>query len=423
MKIRSATLPFLAAVAHLAALAPLTLHGADNPSYAAGDLILFFQQEGGTNTVYANLGNAATLFRGTASGPGAANQVNFKDLNAKLVEAFDSNWAADPTVYAGLAAVWGTDPDDEALQDGDPQRTLYISKSRTGVGSIGAAGSSGWTINSNTGMTGASSNIFNQNNIVEQLYSEATVVAPSAVSRIDEQNPFLAAGVQGVAFSTFGGGVQQAGTVGSFGAFGEAGNVEFALDLYRIVATAGIADQVTGTVRKGTYEGTVTVNSDGQVSFISQGAATSPYDTWINSFAGLTTPAAKLPTADPDGDGATNLEEFAFGGNPGIPADQGTYQARTVDANGDSLRDLTLTLEVRAGATFAATGNTLTATVDGLTYRIEGSTDLATWNSAVSEVAQLGSGSPSADYVFKTFRLDQASGLAGKGFLRTVLVK
>lgn len=423
MKSRYATIRFLSAIALAATLAPFTLQAADNPTYNPGDLILFFQQEGGTNTVYANLGNAATSFRGTTSGPGAANLVNFKDLSAQLGEAFGYGWAADATLYAGLAAVWGTDPDDESLQGGDPHRTLYVSKSRMAVGTVGLANSSGWTVNSNTGMTGASSNIFSQNNILEQSYSEATVVSPTALSRIDEQNPFLAAGVQGVAFNTFGGGVQQVGSAGSFGTFGAAGNVEFALDLYRIVAVTGIDGQVAGTLRKGTYEGTVTVNNNGQVSFVSQGAATSPYDTWMNSFATITTPADKLPTADPDVDGATNLEEFALGGNPANPADRGTRLVQAVDANGDSLGDLTLTLEVRSGATFTPAGTTLTATADEVTYRIEGSTDLATWNSPVGEVAQLGSGSPSAGYVFKTFRLTNGNGLAGKGFLRAVLVK
>ena len=423
MKYRYATVPFLTASALVATLAPLTLQGADNPSYAPGDLILFFQQEGGTNTVYADLGNAAVSFRGTASGPGAANQVNFKDLSAKLEEAFGAGWAADPTLYAGLAGVWGTDNGDETLQDGDPHRTLYVSKPRTAVGSVGLANSSGWTVNTDTGMTGASSNILNQNNVLEQNYNDGTVASPTAISRIDDQNPFLAAGVQGVAFGTFGGGVQQVGTAGSVGTFGAAGSVEFALDLYRIVATTSIAGQVPGTLRKGTYEGTVTVNSSGQVSFISQGAATSPYDTWINSFTTLTNPADKLATADPDGDGATNLTEFAFGGDPANPADRGTLLTQTVDVNGDSMRDLTLTLEVRSGATFATAGNKLTATVDGITYRIEGSTDLIDWNSPVSEVAQPGSGSPSSGYVFKTFRLNSGNGLTGKGFLRAAVVK
>ena len=407
------------------ALSPLTLHGADNPFYAPGDLVLAFQQEGGTDTVYANLGNAATLFRGTASGPGAANLINFKNINAELEQAFGADWESDVTIYAGLAAVWGTDPDDETLQDGDPHRTLYLSKSRAAVGTVGLAGSSTWMVNTNTGMTGASSNILNQNNVLEQSYSVGTVVSPTATSRIDEQNPFLAAGVQGVAFGAFGGGVQQVGTAGSFGTFGAAGDVEFALDLYRIVAVNGIDGQVSGVVRQGSYEGTITVNGSGQVSFISQGAASSVYDTWIASFPSITAAADKLSTADPDGDSATNLEEFGFGGNPANGADTGTGQALTVDADGDTQKDITLTLEVRSGATFSVSGNDLVSSaVDEVIYRIEGSTDLANWDSAVSEVSpSLGSGSPSSGYVFKTFRLNAGNGLAGKGFLRASVTK
>ena len=43
-------------------------------------------------------------------------------------------------------------------------------------------------------------------------------------------------------------------------------------------------------------------------------AAANPYDTWANQngLAG----AGALPTADPDNDGHTNNEEYAFGGNP-----------------------------------------------------------------------------------------------------------
>jgi hypothetical protein len=82
-------------------------------------------------------------------------------------------------------------------------------------------------------------------------------------------------------------------------------------------------------------------------------------------------------------------------------------------------------LEVRSGATFAASGNDLVSgLVDELTYRIEGSTDLVNWDSAVSEVIpQIGSGSPSSGYVLKTFRLNGGNGLVGKGFLRASVVK
>ena len=84
-------------------------------------------------------------------------------------------------------------------------------------------------------------------------------------------NPFTTAGsivIQGTAFNIFGGGVQQQGAAGSFGNVWGAGDVEFALDLYRISATESIPGQVPGVLRKGSYEGTMTVNSGGNVSFI-----------------------------------------------------------------------------------------------------------------------------------------------------------
>ncbi len=71
---------------------------AQNPNHAPGDLVLFFQKEGSTNTVYASLGNTATVFRGAAAGAHAPNQINFLNINAELVAAFGAGWAADPQV-------------------------------------------------------------------------------------------------------------------------------------------------------------------------------------------------------------------------------------------------------------------------------------------------------------------------------------
>jgi hypothetical protein len=401
---------------------------AQNENFAAGDLVVYFQKFGGGDTVYANMGNAATLFRGAAAGPGASNRVDFLNVNTELTSAFGAGWASDPDVYAGLAGVWGANVTNNTLQDGDPHRTLYISSSRTAVGTVGQPSSNGWNLYTagNTAMTGGANAIYTQNNVLKVSFDEAVEVVPVAISQIDNQNPFVNQEIQDNAFATFQGGVQQHGTAGSFGSFGAAGNVEFALDLYRILAKNTISGQVAGELRIGSFEGTVTVNSSGMVSFISQGTATSAYDGWMDDFTDITAPAAKLPAADPDGDGATNLEEFGFGGDPGNGADQGLRLIQTVDTNSDSKRDLTLTLEVRSGATFSAAGNDLVSgTVDELTYRIEGSTDLATWDSAVSEVTPaIGSGSPSTGYVFKTFRLDNGgAGLTGKGFLRAVVTK
>jgi hypothetical protein len=152
----------------------------------------------------------------------------------------------------------------------------------------------------------------------------------------------VSGGVQGNAFdNNFGGGVQQVGASGAWGSFGGAGSVEFALDLYRILARAAggtsqaapVSGQVAGELRVGSYEGTVTVNSSGQVSFISQGAVpTSTFTTWVNSFnPPLTNPADREPGADPDGDGFENLMEFVLNGNPSVSS---SAIAPTLDASG-----------------------------------------------------------------------------------------
>ena len=307
---------------------------ADNPNYSPGDLILFFQQENGPQTIYANLGNAAAVFRGAAAGAtGGTNSVNFLNINSALTTAFGAGWASDPTVYAGLAAVWGTSnsTSDNSLQDGDPNRTIYVSQSRDNVGTLGQAGSAGYVVNTNGGMTTGSSNILQMSLVYDVSYTNAVEVVPVGTSSIDNQNTFFAPAQQGPAFGIFASGVQQVGSAGSFGTFGAAGSVEFALDLYRILAKNNAPGQVGGIVREGSYEGTVTINGSGQVSFIAQGAApTSNYDTWTSGFPLLVTATDKLPETDFDNDGFSNLEEFVLNGNPSV---SGQAIAPTLDAS------------------------------------------------------------------------------------------
>ena len=297
-----------------------------NANYAPGDLILYFQKVGDTDTVYANLGNAATLFRGDAAGPGAANMIEFLDLSTTLSGAFGEDWATSGQIYAGLAGVWGTSNTSALLQNGDPHRTLYLSVGRNGVATVGQADSTGWdlTLAGNGAMDGASLAMSTQNNILENNYETAVAISPTGTSMIDEQNPLLQVGdntVQGNAFNNnIPGGVQQVGGATPFGDFGDAGSVEFALDLYRILARNNIATQVAGDLRVGSFEGTVTVGTNGKVSFISQGSGPvlTPFQTWANTFPALDTEAKKLPSADPDLDGLTNLMEFTLNGNPGV---------------------------------------------------------------------------------------------------------
>ena len=135
---------------------------AANSFYAPGDLMLTFQKVGSTNTVYANLGNAATLYRGAAAGPDAANSINFLNLSSTLTSAFGAGWASDTGIYAGLSGVQAISSTSNALVDGDPARTLYVSAPRYDVGTVGIANSSGWTVANNTLITGAASDINSQ---------------------------------------------------------------------------------------------------------------------------------------------------------------------------------------------------------------------------------------------------------------------
>ena len=249
---------------------------AQNTNYAAGDLVLFFQQEGGSETVYANIGNTATTFRGAAAGVDVANSFNFLNINSTLVSAFGAGWATDTSIYAGLAGVWGTSGTTGGHTNGDPHRTLYVSAARSALGTIGEANSSAPTVNGNTAMTTAASGMLGQNNILETTYNTAVAQSPTSTSGIDNANPFLSAGIQGPAFGTFDGGVQQRGTGSTIGSYDSAGNAVFALDLYRVLAratggagtSAFVTGQVDGPLRSGSFEGTVVLNTAGDISFV-----------------------------------------------------------------------------------------------------------------------------------------------------------
>lgn len=144
----------------------------------------------------------------------------------------------------------------------------------------------------------------------------------------------------------------------------------------------------------------------------------SPFESWINGYSGLTV-SLKSPTADPDLDGRTNLEEFAFGGNPTSNADNGFQRILTTDSNGDGHQDLSLTIELPAGAVFDSQAGSLPTTVQGITCRIQGTTNLSDFDSPVSEVTpHLGTGTPHPGYSFRTFRLNASEALQNRGFIR-----
>lgn len=99
---------------------------------------------------------------------------------------------------------------------------------------------------------------------------------------------------------------------------------------------------------------------------------------WKNTH-GLTGPDALL-TADPDGDGRSNLEEFAFDGDPTDGSDSNKTKYEIAEFK-DSEHFL-LTFPARTGATFAH-GAPSSATVDGIIYSIHGAFELNDFSTTV----------------------------------------
>lgn len=247
---------------------------AQNPFHDPGDLILFLQKPGSTDSIFVSLGSAANLYRGSAAGPTADRQaLNIININAQLTAAFGAGWASDPDVYAGLIGCRDSSSGFE-VYDGDQTRTLYASRSREGVGTAGSANSTTWDFTLSAASTAGATNAVAFGNIFETNYNSKAAVSPVSVSKVDNYNPFLdvTLGIQNTAFSAFPGGVQQRGSATSFTAFGPVTNPEFLLDLYRIAPRldSDTDGEVSGVRRVGSYEGTITISSSGSVSFITQ---------------------------------------------------------------------------------------------------------------------------------------------------------
>lgn len=158
-----------------------------------------------------------------------------------------------------------------------------------------------------------------------------------------------------------------------------------------------------------------------------------PYELWAAA-RGLTAGLNDEPDADPDKDGLTNREHYAFDSDPlagsGDPA-SGRIKLELATAGGAD-KYLTVTLPVRKNAVFS--GTPLAAVKDGVRYEIHGSTALAApfSLSAVEILPARSAGMPALttdtdttagpDYEYRTFRLQQPQSALGRAFLTPVAV-
>ncbi len=288
----------------------LTLQAIAAPfAFTDGDLILGFQaeNEGNSLNVFFNLGSG-TSYRDNGS-------QGFKgNIGATLSAVYGENWYSRTDLYfgvignlRGLGLPFAPNPP----INGDPNSTFYVSSpaATAGAGSLFAA---------NTfvaaSLQSTSTNLSGMELMLPQLVAEAdnSAILDQTVQTVQWENgwtswnPFVSPGAQGAAFNLFVGGIQQT--------FGKGGSATY-VDVQRVLSTNTGATPA-GVVGGGTYETTISISPTGAITSLSAAPASS-YATWIGTFPALDTANKRLPTADPDNDGLSNLIEFVLNGNPG----------------------------------------------------------------------------------------------------------
>jgi fibronectin-binding autotransporter adhesin len=232
-----------------------------------------------------------------------------------------------------------------------------------------------------------------------------------------------------------------AGTVNFTNAFWGSNQAWTLVDLFSTVVGTGGSDvfalrNITG----GGYSNTLGNFSVARVTDLSTNkndvvlqwttaSVTSPYKTWIDGYTSIPV-ADRDPGDDPDQDGATNLAEFAFNGDPADSSDKGYVYGFTADSNGDSAPEFVLTIAVRDSTDAFSAANSPVANnpLDGITYTIEGSTTLDGFATKVNVVPTnivpgWAPAAPGGGYQYRSFSLDGSNGLPGTGFLRVKVTK
>ncbi|MCW1916851.1 autotransporter-associated beta strand repeat-containing protein [Luteolibacter sp. GHJ8] len=199
---------------------------------------------------------------------------------------------------------------------------------------------------------------------------------------------------------------------------------------YTLVSTTnGITGHSGGTltdtvVNLSGLSGTVAVVGNDLVLTVPGGSA---FGTWIAGYPSIPV-GDRDPGDDPDKDGFSNQAEFALGGNPASGSDNAKVFPIVADsdADGDTNKELLLTIAVRSGTGTFTGATSKSAASDDPTYgyRVEGSLNLSAFNETVNvvptAVPPAGITLPSG-YVWKTFSLGGSNGTPGKGFLRVVV--
>jgi hypothetical protein len=219
----------------------------------AGDLILGFRATGGsgnTNTLMIDLGSASSLYKG-----GSTN-ANVASIGTLLSTTFGSSWNTRSDLYYGIAAVNDTSSFTGGNVAGDPHRTAYLSVGQTGTPTLGIKQSTAPSVAS-ASYAGTANSI---NALTTTFAGIDTTGTGSAVAGVGA-NTWASANVgdpnasSPTALNSFGLGY---GIETSF----SGGASTHALDLYRVLLTAGTASPSSGV-----FQGTFNITSSGTVGF------------------------------------------------------------------------------------------------------------------------------------------------------------
>lgn len=260
----------LLALVTLATVALTT--GAKAAPYTAGDLILGFRVTGGvgaSSNVLVNIGSSLT-FRDL----NGSNSLNITSIGTDLDATFGLTagnsvaWYNRTDISFGVVGVFSSEPNPGGtVNSGDPSRTLYATRSRSSVGTVGSANSTAPSLSGTNRGTASNSFVALQN-----FFTGATASGNNANAAVTgtSGNSWTTFTVGTSDFGVFNPGVEQTLTASSFGSgtFGPVSNVEGALDLYRILDTTTSASP-SGTVGTGSYETTIVIDQSGNISAVS----------------------------------------------------------------------------------------------------------------------------------------------------------
>lgn len=270
MKLSKPKTVLLASMALAAFTAALpTASAALDTTYNAGDLLMGFRILSGTGSdfnVVVNLG-AASMYRDATS-----NLINIANIGDLLSPVYGASWYDVGGLTMGImAASNGTASNNSGLVGPgvDPNSTIYISARRTAVGTPGSANSTrpGNSIPLDGQVQPAAASITTVGNTFNAVDANGSAELGTTVT--NGWGTYVTGTTSGIDLGIFN--IERFFTSGSAGTFGEAGAVENFLDLYRVPEYVG--GNAPGTDGVGTFIGTFTINSAGDISFITGNAA------------------------------------------------------------------------------------------------------------------------------------------------------